>query len=148
MVPSSLTIQLQHSLHAGYMLAHSCPLHAHPPLHPFPAHTRSAAPTAPLLIRSMRLLSGSLPFVQPLSAPHVTAVCTLASTLAVARSPASLVRGSCCAGQLLQLVCRGLLGLQLRLSWRPLLALSAGIFHAHAWCNKVWLLHVACRSRC
>lgn len=39
----------------------------------------------------MRLLSSSLPFVQPLSAPHVTAVCTLASTLAVARSPASLV---------------------------------------------------------
>lgn len=39
----------------------------------------------------MRLLSGSLPFVQPLAAPHVTAVCTLASTLAVARSPASLI---------------------------------------------------------
>ncbi|KAI7841814.1 hypothetical protein COHA_004537 [Chlorella ohadii] len=39
----------------------------------------------------MRLLSSSLPFVQPLSAPHVTAVCTLASTLAVARSPASLI---------------------------------------------------------
>ena len=45
----------------------------------------------PLSCCSMRLLAGSIPFMQGLPANDVAAVCTLAATLAVARSPASAV---------------------------------------------------------
>ena len=41
--------------------------------------------------RSMRLLAGSIPFVRELSAFDAWAVCTLAATLSIARSPASAV---------------------------------------------------------
>jgi hypothetical protein len=42
----------------------------------------------------MRLLAGSIPFMQSLPPNDVAAVCTLAATLAVARSPASAVSQS------------------------------------------------------
>lgn len=44
----------------------------------------------------MRFLAGSMPWVQGLPPFQVTAACTLAATLSVARSPASAVRG--CGG--------------------------------------------------
>lgn len=44
-----------------------------------------------LVYTCMRLLAGSIPFMQPLSRGDVAAVCTLAATLAVARSPASAI---------------------------------------------------------
>ncbi|KAL4856974.1 hypothetical protein ACK3TF_002671 [Chlorella vulgaris] len=39
----------------------------------------------------MRLLAGSIPFMRPLAPSDAAAVCTLAATLAVARSPASAI---------------------------------------------------------
>lgn len=64
-----------------------------------PAITSSSRPSP----CSMRLLAGSIPFMQPLSRGDVAAVCTLAATLAVARSPASAV--SCCTA--FQTICCG-----------------------------------------
>ncbi|PSC70125.1 monovalent Cation:Proton antiporter-1 family [Micractinium conductrix] len=44
-----------------------------------------------LVYACMRLLSGSIPFVRGLSPADAAAVCTLAATLAIARSPASAI---------------------------------------------------------
>lgn len=65
---------------------------AHPPSLPLPP---LHAPPCPLL--SMRMLSSRIPFLKDLSPADASAVCTLAATLAMARSPASAVRpcGKC-----------------------------------------------------
>jgi hypothetical protein len=55
----------------------------------------------------MRLLASSLPFMLPLARGDVAAVCTLAATLAVARSPASAVSLAPVAGTAAPCNCRG-----------------------------------------